>query len=264
MTRLGLLLLVLIAAIGRPLAAQQATPAFEVASIRLHDSDDRQIMMVLQPGGRLVATNVSLRHVIRTAFQLQDDQIVGAPSWLDTDRFDINAKAPDDTRPEQIVSMLRTLLADRFKLTTRRDMREIPVLALERVKRDGSLGREMRPTACPAVEIDLKQPKPCANISNGSNFLTLRGMPVAQFAQYLAPYVNRVVVDRTGLDGRYDIVLKWSPEQLAGAPGPAPAEPQERPGLFTALQEQLGLKLEASREIVDVLVIDSVERPTPN
>ena len=257
-------ILVAVCAVLVPLAAQQAAPAFEVVSVKPHTSDDGRLMMVMQPGGRLVATNVPLRLVVRTAFQIQDDQIVGAPDWLDTDRFDINAKAPDDMRPEHIGPMLKALLADRFKLRTRRDMRDIPVFALERVKRDGSLGSEMRPTECPALEIDLGQPKPCANISNGANFLTLRGAPIAVFAQYLAPYVNRVVVDRTGLDGRYDIAIKWSPEQLAGGPAPAPTVPQDRPGLFTALQEQLGLRLEASREIVDVLVIDSVQRPTPD
>lgn len=234
----------------------QPGPAFDVVSVKPHTSDDGRMVMTMQPGGRFVTINVPLRLVIRTAFQVQNDQIVGAPDWLDTDRFDINAKAPDDIRPEHIAPMIQALLADRFKLTTRRDTRELPVLALERVRRDGSLGAELRPTACPALEIDLTQLKPCANISNGVNFLTMRGAPIAAFAQYLAPYVNRVVVDRTGLDGRYDIVLKWSPDQQASK--------DDLPSLFTALQEQLGLKLESSKGMVDVLVIDSVERPTPD
>jgi len=263
MTRLALLLVGL-AAIAWPLAAQQQSgPTFEVASVKLHTSDDQRMMMTMQPGGRLVAINVALRLIIRTTFQLQDDQIVGAPSWIDTDRFDINAKAPGDIRPEHIAPMLQALLADRFKLTTHRDVRELPVLALERVGREGSLGAELRPTACPELEIDLNQPKPCANISNAPNFLSLRGAPLAVFAQYLAPYVNRVVVDRTGLDGRYDIVLKWSPEQQASGAGAATA-PADRPFLFTAMQEQLGLRLVSARQSVEVLVIDSVERPTPD
>jgi uncharacterized protein (TIGR03435 family) len=203
--------------------------------------------------------------VIRAAYSVQDDQIVGAPSWIDTDRFDINAKADDDIRPDQIAPMIQALLADRFKLTTHRDMRELPVLALERVRRDAPIGAGLSLTACPELAVDLKEPKPCANISNGVNFLTMRGAPIAAFAQYLAPYVNRIVVDRTGLDGRYDVVLKWSPEQQSPASGAGPASAaQDRPFLFTAIQEQLGLRLVSARQSVEVLVIDSVERPTPD
>lgn len=247
------LLIVGVVALSVTVTAQQPVPAFEVASIKPHTSDDGRVTMVLQPGGRFVATRVPLRHVIRTAFQLQDDQIVGGPEWLDTDRFDIDARSPD-ADVTRIAAMLQSLLADRFKLTTHRETRELSVLTLERARRDGTLGPELRPTACPAIEIDLSRPQPCANISNGSAFLTLRGMPLTQFTQYLAPYVNRVVVDRTGLDGRYDINLRWSPE----------LDNQERPSLFTALQEQLGLKLESGRGMVEVLVIDTVAHPTPN
>lgn len=136
MTRLGRLL-VLIAATGFPLAAQQPpSAAFEVVSVNPHTSDDGRWTLTMQPGGRLVAINVPLRLVIRTAFSVQNDQIVGAPDWLDADRFDINAKAPDDIRPEQIAPMMQALLAHRFKLTTHHDMRELPVFALQRVRRD--------------------------------------------------------------------------------------------------------------------------------
>ena len=237
-------------------AQQPSTAAFEVVSVKPHTSDDGRWMATMQPGGRFVAINVPLRLVIRTAFGVQNDQIVGAPDWLDADRFDINAKAADDIRPEQIAPMMQALLAHRFNLKTHQDMREVSVYALQRVKRDDSLGTGLRPTACPTLDIDLKEPKPCANVSPGVNILTMRGAPLGAFVQYLAPYVDRVVVDRTGLDGRYDIVLKWSPDQQTPK--------DDLPSLFTALQEQLGLKLESSKAIVDVLVIDSVERPTPD
>ena len=242
---------------GVGIAQQPPTAAFEVVSVKPHTSDDGRWMATMQPGGRFVAINVPLRLVIRTAFNVQNDQIVNAPAWLDTDRFDINAKAPDDIRPEQIAPMMQALLAHRFNLKTHPDMREVPVFALQRIGREDSLGTGLRPTACPALEIDLKEPKPCANVSPGANILTMRGAPIPVFAQYLAPYVNRVVVDRTGLDGRYDIVLKWSPEQQQ-------TPKDDLPSVFTALQEQLGLKLESSKAMVDVLVIDSVERPTPD
>jgi uncharacterized protein (TIGR03435 family) len=242
---------------------------FEVASVKLHTSADQRTMMVAQPGGRFVAVNVPLRHVIRAAFQLQDDQIVGGPDWLDTDRFDIEARAGGmpGAPSNELLAMLQSLLAERFKLTTHREMRELPVFALERIRRDGELGVGLRPTACPEIAIDLSRPKPCANISTGFGSLTLRGMPLTQFTQYLAPSVNRVVIDRTGLDGRYDIDLKWSPEPQAPALGPASAQPTgnpDRPSLFTAIQEQLGLKLDSTKGTVEVLVIDTLARPTPN
>jgi len=247
-------------------AAQPAT--FEVASVKLHTSDDQRMMMVAQPGGRFVAANVPLRLVIRTAFQLQDDQIVGGPAWLATDRFDIEARAlgMPGAPSAQLLTMLQSLLADRFRLTTHHETRELPIFALARARRDGSLGTGLRPTACPEPAVDLSQPQPCAKISNGFGSLTVRGMPFDQFTPYLAPYLNRVVVDRTGLDGRYDIDLKWAPEQ----PGAASSPPDPRatdlniPSIFTAIQEQLGLKLDSARGMVDVLVIDTLEHPTPN
>jgi uncharacterized protein (TIGR03435 family) len=244
-----------------------APPAkFEVASVKLHTSDDQRVMMVAQPGGRFIAANVPLRLVIRTAFQLQDDQIVGGPTWLATDRFDIEARAlgQPGAPSAQLLTMLQSLLAVRFKLTTHHETRELPIFALERARRDGSLGAGLRPTACPDLAVDLSQPQPCAKITNGLGSLSVRGMPFDQFTPYLAPYLNRVVVDRTGLDGRYDIDLTWAPEQQ----GAALSAPDPRaidlniPSIFTAIQEQLGLTLDSAKGMVDVLVIDTLEHPT--
>ena len=261
------LTVVIVTALGVVAAAQRAE--FEVAYVKLHTSDDQRVMMVAQPGDRFVAANIPLRLLIRTAFQLQEDQIVGGPNWLVTDRFDIEARAPVAPGPPnaQLLAMLRSLLADRFKLTTHRDKRELPVFALERARRDGSLGPGLRPTSCPEIAVDLSQPQPCANVQTGFGSLTLRGMPFNQFTPFLSPYVNRVVVDRTGLEDRYDIELKWTPEQPGRNPGVAGEPPAADPNalsIFTALQEQLGLRLTATRDTVEVLVIDTLEHPTPN
>lgn len=241
---------------------------FEVASVKLHTSDDSRVFMVAQPNGRFVAANIPLRLLIRTAYQLQDDQIVGGPDWLATDRFDIDARAPQTAIPpySQLQDMLQMLLAVRFKLTTHNEKRELPVFALERSRRDGSFGPGLRSTACPDLAIDLSRPQPCVNIQTGVGSLTLRGMPLTQFTPYLSPYVNRVIVDRTGLDGRYDIELKWTPEAPAQGRGSnePPAPDPNAVSIFTALQEQLGLRLNSTRETVDVLVIDTLERPTSN
>jgi uncharacterized protein (TIGR03435 family) len=203
---------------ARALVAQSASPGpksaqFEVASVKLHTSSDQRTMMVAQPGGRFVAANVPLRLLIRTAFQLQDDQIVGGPDWLASDRFDIEARAAGVAGPPtaELLMMLQSLLTERFALTTHREIREISIFLLERARRDRSLGAGLRPTTCPELAVDFSGPQRCANISNGSGSLTLRGMPFNQFTPYLAPYLNRVVVDRTGLDGRYDIDLSWRP-----------------------------------------------------
>lgn len=115
-----------------------------------------------------------------------------------------------------MLEMLQTLLADRFKLTMHGEKRELPVFALERSRRDGAFGQGVRPTACPDAATDLSGPRPCMNIQTGVGFLTLRGMPLNQFTAYLAPYVNRVIVDRTG--SRWP--LRHRAEVDAGVSGP--------------------------------------------
>ncbi len=250
-----------------PSAQTPAAPSFEVASVRLHTSDDPRTMLVAQPGGRFLAVNIPLRTIIRAAFRLQDDQIVGGPAWLDTDRFDIDARAAGmpGAPGAELLGMLQSLLSDRFKLTTHRETRELAVYALERSRSDGKPGPALRPTECPDLAVDLAAAKPCTNISSGTGLLTIRGIPLDVFAEYLAPSVNRVVVNRTALDGRYDAQLKWLPDSPAApAPGQTASAGDERPSLFTALQEQLGLKLTPARAPVEVLVIDTLERPTPN
>jgi uncharacterized protein (TIGR03435 family) len=259
--------LVVVTALGVAVAAQRAQ--FDVASVKLHTSDDQSTYMVAQPGGRFVAANITLRFLIRSAFQLQGDQIVGGPNWLDTDRFDIDARASEAPGPPsaQLLDRLQTLLADRFKLTIHREKRGLPVFALERARRDASLGPGLRPTACPELTVDLSRPQPCTNAQTGVGSLTLRGMPFNQFTLFLSSFVNRVVVDRTGLDGRYDLELKWTPEQPAlgrGGAGEPPATDPNAISIFTAVQEQLGLRLNSTRDMVDVLVIDTLEHPTPN
>jgi uncharacterized protein (TIGR03435 family) len=265
--RCAALALAAVAVAAQLAAAQQAQ--FEVASVKLHTSADQRTMMVAQPGGRFVAVNIPLRMLIRSAYQLQEDQIIGGPKWLATDRFDIEARAADmpGAPGPQLLVMLQSLLADRFKLTTHRETRELPVFALERARRDGTLGPGLRPTACPELAVDLSRAQRCTNAQTGFGSLSMKGMPFNQFTPFLSPLVNRVVVDRTGLDGRYDLDLTWTPEPHGPPPGNAQAPPANDPSalsIFTALQEQLGLKLTAARDAVEVLIIDTLEPPTPN
>jgi uncharacterized protein (TIGR03435 family) len=165
------------------------------------------------------------------------------------------------------------------RTTFHREKRELPVYALVTARNDGSLGPQMKPNPC--VWDFTKPPAPpvpgqpiCGNISEGFGRLTLNAMPIPVFLQYLAPKVNRVIVDRSGITGNFDIEVRWTPDVLPPRPPGLPADQPIRvngepidpngPSLFTALQEQLGLKLETARAPVEVLVVDRVERPTPD
>jgi len=254
-----------VTALSAGLSAQ--SPEFEVASVKAHPAGDPREFMVALPG-RFEAANTSLKMLIRTAFQLQNDQIVGGPAWITTDRFDVDARAPDGYGPNYglLAGMMQSLLSDRFKLVTHTEKRELPVFALERARRDGTTGPGLIPTACPELSSDLSTSTLCVNIQTGLGSLRLRGMPLSQFVPFLSANLNRVVVDRTGLQDRYDMDLKWTPDPAN--PGPAGAAPAgadpNAVSIFTALQEQLGLRLTATRAMVDVLVIDSLEHPAPN
>jgi uncharacterized protein (TIGR03435 family) len=270
-----------------------AGPAFEVASIKPNNSGDGRVMMGLQPGGRFTATNVPLRLLIRNAYQLQDFQIVGAPSWIASERYDIVAKAEDGAPPEtpsldrtgpnRNQLMIRALLAERFQLVAHNETRELPIYALVVARGDGKLGPDLHKSEmdCNAVFAAARgrggmppppgppQPgdRPSCGIRIGMGNLAMGGTPLSQFANSLAMFVGRTVQDKTGLAGNYDVSLTWTPDQMPqrppGAPELPPVDPNG-PSIFTALQEQLGLKLDSQKGPVAVLVIDRVERPKEN
>jgi uncharacterized protein (TIGR03435 family) len=274
-------------------------PQFEVASIKPNKSGDNRVMIGVQPGGRFTATNVTLRMLIRNAYQLQDFQITGGPSWLTEERFDIVAKAEaNDTmgdpfraqqsgQPSRGQLMIRALLADRFKLVVHNENKEMPIYALVLARSDGKLGPQLKPSEvdCAAMMAAGRgrgrgmpppeppgpgAPPPPCGIRIGPGNMAVGGSPLTQVANSLSMFAGRIVVDKTGLTGNYDFTLTWTPDQMPGAgqrppgaPEPPPIDPNG-PSLFTAVQEQLGLKLESQRGPVAVLVIDRVERPTEN
>ena len=265
-----------------------AAPAFEVASIKPNNSGDGRVMMQNQPG-RYIATNVSLRLLIRNAYQLQDFQITGGPGWLGSDRFDINAKVPDEFRamappapgsgPGPLALMIRALLAERFKLVVHNETKEAPIYALILARSDGKLGPQLKKseTDCNAVFAAGRgrggplpppgppQPDermPCG-IRIGPGNMAVGGAPLSQAANSLGMFAGRVVLDRTGLTGDYDFDLTWTPDQMPQRPPGAPDLPVDPngPSLFTAVQEQLGLKLDSQRGPVEMLVVDRAEKP---
>jgi uncharacterized protein (TIGR03435 family) len=262
-------------------AADASRPVFEAASIRLNKTGADGASVRVQPGGRLNVTNNSLRNIVRNAYNVQNFQIVGGPDWINTDRWDIVAKAEGDAAGPQLIVMLRNLLADRFKLVVHTEMRETPVYALVLARSDGRLGPQLRRSTvdCAALLASFKEKKetppnsingrPSCGTQTRAGTMMTTATTMADFVRNLAPMAGRPIVDRSGLTGAFDIDLTWAPDQQPfdsaqgrGAPGTPPAPDGDRPSLVTAVQEQLGLKLESQRLPFETLVIDSVERPT--
>ena len=277
-----------------PAQAPPATtdsPTFEVASVKRNTSDHARMQIGIQPGGRYTATNASARQLIQNAYGLQPFQITGAPAWL-ADRFDVVAKGEPGGQPgpgslfaiqqgpsrQQL--MLRALLADRFKLKARIESREMPIYTLALARGDGRLGPQLRKAAidcAAAAEVRGRGPAPAiepfaphvvrCGMRIGPGNVSAGGVVLPQFANTLAIWVSRSVQDRTGLAGNFDIDLQWTPDRILafGPGGPPPDSPPvdpTGPSIFSAIQDQLGLKLESTRGPVDILVIDHVERPT--
>jgi uncharacterized protein (TIGR03435 family) len=261
---------------------------FEVASVRPNELGAQSFLLGFR-SGRFTARYMTVKELVRSAYRLTDSQVLGAPAWLDFERFDVLATAPgtrDSPRgiiPGEVLTMLRNLLEERFGLKARLETREFPQFALVLARQDGSLGRGLRRRTVPCTpravgELgELFGPRPSTRTQCGGR--TDRGMLLSTGATIgdlvwalsrpeLVPGVGRIVVDRTGLTGTFDIDLRWTPERpfTDGAQSAAalPSVDGNEPPLFTALQEQLGLKLERTKGPVDVLVIDHVERPTPN
>jgi bla regulator protein BlaR1 len=251
---------------------------FDVASVKPNVSGAMPVTLQTMPGGRFIATNAPLRTLIREAYALQGSQLSGGPGWLDSDRFDIVAKYEGNPTPLQIRVMLRALLAERFRLSVHADTRELPLYALVLARTDGKLGPHLRPTGADCSQapewLGTGPPPvrdaaaPCRSAGPGpGGAMRFRGITLEAFAKFLATPVRRPVIDRTGLSGDFDIELDMTAE--IGPPPPPPGLPDavdrsSAPSIFTTLQEQLGLRLDARREPVDVLVIDRVERLVPN
>jgi uncharacterized protein (TIGR03435 family) len=269
------LFLVGLAIAGPLLQAQSAgTPSFDVTSVKLSQVHDEESASFVQPGGRYTATNVTLRMLMKSAYGLHDDQLIGGPGWINTDRFDVSAKAEGYTSPsgfrDQARLMLRPLLADRFKLVVRREQRDLPVYAL--VKAGRELGPQIRqsdardcdggPKAMPTPPraAEPEAPMPCGAEIYRPGHLAGRAMALSNFVLNVSRYTDRVVVDRTGLEGKFDWDVQWVPDNLTAAGAPPP----EGPPLFEALREQAGFRIERQRASVEVLVVERAERPDPD
>jgi uncharacterized protein (TIGR03435 family) len=257
------------AAIAIPAFSQvspETKPSFEVASVKPNVSGEGY--MDGTPGGRFIATGVPLRMLIIEAYNVRGVQVIGGPNWMNSERWDVEGKPkagdvaapPPTVRDPGVTSreslMLQSLLEDRFQLKSHRETRELPVYELTVAKNGPKL----------KTSTGVPSGRPRMRMSRGT--LEAYETSLAGVVRFLSNQVDRMLIDRTGLQGLYDINLKWDPEARrpvapdGAAPGVEPTPNQ--PSIFTAVQEQLGLKLEAAKAPVEVLVIDSVQRPTEN
>jgi uncharacterized protein (TIGR03435 family) len=297
------------------LNAQDPAPVPYVASVK-KNADGVGGLIRIGPG--IISVNgMPVRLLIRQAYgQLQDFQLVGGPSWISSDRFDIEAK-PETAGPMSqaiIQSVLRQILEERFAIKVHRETRELPIYGLVVARSDGRLGPNLKPSSeeCttqmsargrgpsdgrgPAPDgrgqfaigrggppdgrggpgrgpapFDFDAPPVCGQRGGGFGRMRAGGITMEQFASMISGQAQRIVLDKTGLTGYYDLALTYTPsgDQLPqgplppGAPPPPPIDP-DGPTFFTAIQEQLGLKLDNQRGPVEVVVIDSISQPTEN
>src|ERR1035441_6188702 len=243
--------------------ALDADPAFDVATIKPNTSGESTLRQLTVNGRNFVLRNGSLADLIGFAYNVQKKQIVGGPDWMDKDRYDIGGVPDKEGAPsvEQMRIMIRKLLADRFKITIHHDKREMPAFVLTAAKTEPKLARSESQDTRPNVGM-----RPAAN----GMTLFVQNTTQADFATVLQMLVlDKPVVDQTGITGRYDISVTFTPDdsQFNGRPpkGPPLAEGTEpAPALYSAIQQQLGMKLSQEKTQVDVIAIDHVDKPTPN
>ena len=247
--RLGLSAVALVAAATTVVLAQRPLPALTTIALRRNVSDSTFRNMEIRPGGRLAVTNTSLRIMLRNIERLQEYQLVGGPDWMATDRWDIVAVADGEVSEIQAAQMLKAFLVERFKLKMHAEKREVPVYSLVVARTDRMLGPDLRPSA-----VDCATSKGVCGDRSAPGEMHAVGRPIANVLRLLERVSGRMVLDRTGLTGAYDFSLRWRPDDLQEVNAGLPS-------FFTAIEEQLGLRLQPDRAPIDVLVIDSAERP---
>lgn len=259
----------LVATLGVIVVAQSAPiptstdVGFEVVSVKPNKSGERNS----STGGRagaFAATNVTAQQLIIYAYRLRNFQLAGGPGWLGSDRFDIQARPPENAKADN-PSMTRALLRDRFKLVVHTETKQEQVYALVVDRSDGRLGPQLKPSTRICQPSQPGTPNPCGmntSVNDSSGTLVGNGQTMEQLVGALGSFgLNRMVIDRTGLMGSFDVELKWRPDNLRSASN---TQTSDLPSIFAALQEQLGLRLDSQRGPVEFLYVDSIERPTPD
>jgi uncharacterized protein (TIGR03435 family) len=294
-------------------ASDALNTTFEVVSVKPSGENTGPlpvaVPMILPQGGRITGRNLPLGLLIRTAYDVNENQVVGAPDWNMSDKFDLQATATFSANPQimgkELQAAIRALLADRFKLKFHLETRDLPVSVLVLNRSDGRLGPDLKPSTSDCSKGSEEQAKALQSLTSGDQAATLAilkgqpikcsvtprmpsaptpgtapmigmhgdGQPMEVIVQLLKQFTGRLIVDKTGLTGLYDFDIQIDLATMLAAASsmgvnvPVPATnlpPSDGPSLLTALQEQLGLKLDSQRGPVEVLVIDAVEKPTPD
>jgi uncharacterized protein (TIGR03435 family) len=243
--------------------APETTPTFEVAVINRVRETPLRGMFGRLPGGNYVVPASTVVQLVGSAYGVPSERVLGAPRWATGDLYEVHAKARGNPTGAETTRMLQSLLRDRFKLAVREELRDYPVYELRVARADRRLGSRIQasPIDCSdpesrrrgeALPVANGLPQHCFTQASGGR-VTASGLTLERFAPQLTGPAGRTVLDRTGLAGGFDIDLEWS----------ADSSP-EKPSIFTAVQEQLGLTLESATAPLAVIVVDRVERPTGN
>ncbi len=265
-----------------PAAAGTPRPTFDVVSIKPNHGGTEQFRAMMDTG-RFKADNATLKFVLEFAYHMKDSQVSGLPGWAGSEHYDIDAKQDDsavgaqpklirDEEGQQLRLMLQSMLADRFKLALHHETKDLPLYALVVAKNGPKLHESPQAPedAAPAGPPTSNGPSSRGNIRmTGRGELVLDTMGLDMFAEALSQQLGRLVVNKTGLTGKYDFTLKWTPDEGQGPMGGpagdgAPPPDASGPSIFTALEEQIGLKLDSQKGPTDTIVIEHVERPSGN
>jgi uncharacterized protein (TIGR03435 family) len=274
-------LLILSSAAIAQVGQKDTRTEFDVVSIKPAAPDEIGHRFLFTPGGRLTVTNLTLKELIALAWRIQPYQISGGPPWIDSARYHISAKPETPPKQSEILLMVQSLLADRFQLTVHHETKEVPIYALVMAKRDGQLGpglTESQERVCAPGDSSLaptriepgKLPEVrCGTINMSPRLVRAASVSLPVLAETLSEVLGRTVVDKTGLTGTFDIKLEWTPDEVQAmqlppdGSQPSPSD-STRPSIFTALQEQLGLKVESRKGLGEILVVDRAEKPSEN
>jgi uncharacterized protein (TIGR03435 family) len=263
-------------------AQQEARPTFQVASIKLMTEPSSRIITRPLPGGGLKTEKAPVKLLIIQAYRVQGFQVIGGPSWIDSDGYNIEAKPESPTDEKGTWLMLQALLADRFALKVHRETRELPVYELTAAKNGIKVSPPKEGSCVTEDVVVARAPTPGASLVGQCGFpligfsgtLIAGKITMADLAKGLASIMGRPVLDHTGFTGEFDVHLQFAPDPataglvvppIMGGSGLAPvSSDSDRPSIFAALQEQLGLRLASTKGPVEVLVIDHVQRPSEN
>jgi uncharacterized protein (TIGR03435 family) len=240
---------------------------FEAASIKPFAPTDMgkiRMGMEMLPGGRISMSGVTVRLLIQQAYGVRDFQIVGGPDWMRSERYDITAKPAEAASQDQVKVMIQAMLKDRFQLAFHRETKELPTYALVVAKS----GPKMKAAEVRAGGGEGRGRG--GRMMMGRGHFEANGVPVSALVNQISNVLGRSVIDKTGLEGDYDFKLDWTPDESQGGLmkglGGETAAPADNPGasIYTALQDQLGLKLESTKGPVEIFMIEHAEKASEN